>query len=46
MPVAAAEALAVSLPNAQLEVFADCAHAPFTSQPDEFIARVHQFLHD
>jgi pimeloyl-[acyl-carrier protein] methyl ester esterase len=46
MPFAAAEALAASLPDARLEVFSDCAHAPFASQPDQFIARVRQFLHD
>ena len=46
MPVATAEALAASLPHAQLAIFADCAHAPFASRPDEFIDRVRQFLHD
>lgn len=46
MPLAAAEALAKLIPTAQLAVFADCAHAPFISQPDEFIARLQSFLHD
>ena len=46
MPLAAAEALAALIPNAQLAAFADCAHAPFISRPDEFLARVKTFLHD
>jgi pimeloyl-[acyl-carrier protein] methyl ester esterase len=36
MPLAAAEALAALIPGAELEVFADCAHAPFISQPGRF----------
>lgn len=46
MPLAAGEALAALIPGAQLAVFADCAHAPFTSQPDEFIATLRNFLND
>jgi len=44
MPLAAAEALAAAIPGARLEVFADCAHAPFISRPDEFLARLTAFL--
>lgn len=38
MPIAAARWLAGQLPNARLQVFANCAHAPFLSAPDAFIA--------
>lgn len=41
MPLAAAETLAAAIPDARLEIFADCAHAPFISRPDEFIACLH-----
>jgi pimeloyl-[acyl-carrier protein] methyl ester esterase len=46
MPLSAAEALAALIPGAQLAVFADCAHAPFMSSPDDFIARASSFLND
>ena len=46
MPLAAAEALAAAIPGARLEVFADCAHAPFISRPDEFLARLTAFIDD
>jgi len=46
MPLGAAEALAALIPGAQLAVFDDCAHAPFLSRPDDFIARARDFLHD
>lgn len=46
MPLAAAEALAALIPGARLEVFADCAHAPFISRPDDFLACLRAFLHD
>ncbi|MFZ2974076.1 MAG: alpha/beta fold hydrolase [Ferribacterium limneticum] len=46
MPLGAAEALAALIPGAKLAVFADCAHAPFMSRPDDFVATVHQFLND
>ncbi len=46
MPLAAAEALAALIPKAKLEVFSDCAHAPFTSRPDDFVACVQAFLHE
>ena len=45
MPLAAAEALAGQIPDARLEVFADCAHAPFISKPDAFLASISAFLH-
>ena len=41
-----AEALAALIPGARLEVFADCAHAPFISRPDDFLACLRAFLHD
>lgn len=44
MPLAAGQALAALIPGAQLEVFADCAHAPFLSRPDDFHARLLAFL--
>ena len=46
MPLAAAQALAALIPGAHLEAMADCAHAPFISCPDDFLARVRRFLHD
>ena len=46
MPLGAAEALATLIPGARLEAFADCAHAPFISRPDDFIATVRRFLND
>lgn len=46
MALGAAEALAALIPGAQLAVFDDCAHAPFLSRPDDFIARARDFLHD
>ena len=44
MPLASAEALAALIPGAELAVFADCAHAPFISQPEAFSARLASFL--
>lgn len=44
MPLASAEALAALIPGAELAVFADCAHAPFISQPEAFNARLASFL--
>jgi pimeloyl-[acyl-carrier protein] methyl ester esterase len=46
MPPAAAEALAALIPDARVELFADCAHAPFISRPDDFRERLRAFLHD
>jgi len=46
MPLAAAEALAALIPGARLAVFADCAHAPFISRPEEFLDRVQAFLNE
>ncbi len=46
MPLPAAEALAALIPGAQLAAFAECAHAPFISRPDDFLARVRSFLND
>jgi pimeloyl-[acyl-carrier protein] methyl ester esterase len=46
MPLAAAEALAALIPGAQLAVFAECAHAPFISRPDDFLARAQAFLNE
>lgn len=46
MPPAAAQALTALIPGAWLEIFADCAHAPFLSRPDEFITSVRNFLND
>ncbi len=46
MPIGAAESLRDSLPNARLHVFAECAHAPFISAPDDFIRTCRAFLHE
>lgn len=46
MPLGAAEALAAMIPHARLALFAECAHAPFISQPAEFSAVLHRFLND
>lgn len=46
MPLGAAEALAALIPGAQLACFDDCAHAPFMSRPDDFLARARRFLND
>jgi pimeloyl-[acyl-carrier protein] methyl ester esterase len=46
MPLAAAEGLAALIPGAQLALFAECAHAPFISRPDDFLARVQAFLNE
>ena len=40
------KALAALIPGAELAVFDECAHAPFTSQPEAFQARLHRFLND
>ena len=46
MPRATADALASQISGAELAVFEDCAHAPFISRPDDFLARIRNFLHD
>jgi len=46
MPLGAAEALTALIPGARLAIFDDCAHAPFISRPEDFLATVRQFLHD
>ncbi len=43
MPLAAAQWLAAQMPDARLEVFEGCAHAPFLSQPDRFAQLVREF---
>lgn len=44
VPQAAAQAMAAAIPDAKLAVMADCAHAPFLSDPDSFAAHVREFL--
>lgn len=44
MPLAAAEALAKLIPQAELVVLADCAHAPFISQPEACVASLRAFI--
>lgn len=46
MPLHAAEALAALIPGSRLAAFADCAHAPFISRPDEFLEQVQAFLNE
>lgn len=43
MPLAAAERLLLALPDARLEVFGGCAHAPFASEPARFVDSVRRF---
>lgn len=44
MPLAAAEALATLIPGAQVHSMRGCAHAPFLSQPEEFLAQARAFI--
>jgi len=46
MPLGAAKALAALIPGAELKVIEHCAHAPFISRADEFLAIVRKFLHE
>ena len=46
MPVAAAEGLADTLPNARLSVFSDAGHAPFVSRAPECAALIESFALD
>lgn len=46
MPAAAAQMLATLIPGAQLELLPACAHAPFLSRPDDFLAAARRFLND
>lgn len=46
MPLAAAEAMAGAIPGARIEIFAECAHAPFLSAPAAFAANLTAFRHD
>lgn len=46
MPVAAAEWLADTLPNARLSVFGDAGHAPFVSRAQECAALIESFSRD
>ncbi len=43
-PVGAAQWLAQQLPNSRLRIFKDCAHAPFISQPGQFMRESAAFL--
>jgi pimeloyl-[acyl-carrier protein] methyl ester esterase len=43
MPLAAAERLLLALPDARLDVFGGCAHAPFASEPTRFVDTVRRF---
>jgi pimeloyl-[acyl-carrier protein] methyl ester esterase len=46
MPLGAAEALAALIPGAKLAILDNCAHAPFMSRPDDFLAVVRKFLNE
>lgn len=46
MPAAAAQMLAALIPGAQLELLPACAHAPFLSRRDDFLAAARRFLND
>jgi pimeloyl-[acyl-carrier protein] methyl ester esterase len=43
MPLAAAQWLVDHMPNARLEVLAGAAHAPFLSQPEQFVDLLNRF---
>ena len=43
-PPGAARALASALPQARLALMPGCAHAPFLSHPDDFLAELRPFL--
>jgi proline iminopeptidase len=43
-PVAAAEAMASSLPNAQLVIFEESAHTAFVEEQERYLAVVDDFL--
>ncbi len=45
MPLAAAQWLKETLPNAQLEVFSGAAHAPFLNDPDRFAKLIGDEFH-
>ena len=45
MPLHAAQWLNATLPNAQLEVFAGAAHAPFLNDPERFATLIGDFCH-
>ncbi|MGH8772983.1 MAG: alpha/beta fold hydrolase, partial [Burkholderiales bacterium] len=44
VPIAAARWLAAQMPTAKLSVFAGCGHAPFLSQPEQFVAELTAFF--
>lgn len=44
MPAGAAQSLAAALPQARLQLFEGCAHAPFVSQPETVLAALRDFL--
>ncbi|SBT07252.1 Pimeloyl-(acyl-carrier protein) methyl ester esterase [Candidatus Accumulibacter aalborgensis] len=45
IPLAAAQCLAKTLPNARLEVFAAAGHAPFLNDPERFVRLLDDFHH-
>ena len=45
-PVEQARLVAAAIPGARLAPFTDCAHAPFVSRPEDFLAAARSFLHD
>jgi len=45
MPLPAVQWLARHLPDAQLEIIAGAAHAPFITDPDAFARRIGEFCH-
>ncbi|HET6756121.1 MAG TPA: pimeloyl-ACP methyl ester esterase BioH [Burkholderiales bacterium] len=44
VPIAAARWLAAQMPTAKLSVFVGCGHAPFLSQPEQFVAELTAFF--
>jgi pimeloyl-[acyl-carrier protein] methyl ester esterase len=44
-PVAAAQSLSTTLPDARLEVFAGAGHAPFLTDPEHFVQLLENFCH-
>jgi pimeloyl-[acyl-carrier protein] methyl ester esterase len=43
-PPSAMQYMKDTMPNAKLEVFMGAAHAPFLSQPEEFVSAVENFM--
>jgi pimeloyl-ACP methyl ester carboxylesterase len=43
-PVGSARYLKENIPGSELEIFADCGHAPFLEEPEKFNSRIKEFI--